>query len=143
MFIALLCISLAVAAAVTHSVVKLFDKPLATIFSRIIRDDISSAWHRYVTFAAYVVGISGGVNVYHLEQYIAPPLEGQTIPVLTWERCALEIYRIVIDALQSIAWMYLIVFIFALIAYVIMKGFESWRSREVNGEQSRTTNERA
>lgn len=43
---------------------------------------------------------------------------------LSAERWVLEIYRTIIASLQSIAWMYLVVFIVALIAYVIVKGFE-------------------
>lgn len=43
---------------------------------------------------------------------------------LTAERWTLEIYRTVIETLQSIAWMYLVVFVVALVAFVIVKGFE-------------------
>jgi len=40
------------------------------------------------------------------------------------ERWTIEIYRTIIETMQSITWMYLIVFIFALIAYVIVRSFE-------------------
>ena len=33
-------------------------------------------------------------------------------------------YRTIIETLQSIAWMLLVFFVFALIAFVIMRGFE-------------------
>src|SRR5690606_12927604 len=93
---------------------------------RIIDDPISAAWHRYITFAAVVVGISGGVRIYSLERYIMPlgdVEEGTVREVLTLnsERWTLEIYRTVIECLQSMAWMYLLVFLFALIAYVIVR----------------------
>ncbi|MGD8804169.1 MAG: hypothetical protein PVG12_13370, partial [Gammaproteobacteria bacterium] len=44
--------------------------------------------------------------------------------VLNSERWTLEVYRTIIETLQSLAWMYLVVFIFALIAFVIVRGFE-------------------
>ena len=52
--------------------------------------------------------------------------------VLNSERWTLEVYRTIIETLQSLAWMYLVVFIFALIAYVIVRGFElkNKKSRE-------------
>lgn len=124
MFFTLLLATFVIAAAVSAGVVKLFDKPVGNILRRIIKDDISNAWHRYITFAGFVVGISGGVRIYDLERYISAPQKDTELLVLNAERWTLEIYRTVIETLQSIAWMYLLVFVFALIAYVIVKGFE-------------------
>jgi len=135
MFFSLLMATFLLAAAVSYGVVRLFDKPIAAILSRIIRDDISSAWHRYITFAAFVVGISGGVRIHELERYISAPHKDATVLVLNSQRWTLEIYRTVIETLQSIAWMYLVVFVFALIAYVIVKGFEHKRGVSDSGEQ--------
>lgn len=70
------------------------------------------------------MGISGGVRIYDLERYITARHKDVEILQLTLERWTIEIYRTIIETLQSIAWMYLIVFIFALIAYVIVRGFE-------------------
>jgi hypothetical protein len=47
---------------------------------------------------------------------------------LTTERWGLEIYRTIIETLQSIAWMLLIFFVVTLIAYVIVRGREVRRS---------------
>ena len=102
----------------------MFNKPISTIFRRIIQDEISSAWNKYVKFATYVVGISGGVRVHQLERYISAPTKDDRVLVLNNERWTLEIYRTIIETLQSIAWMYLVIFIFALIAYIIVKAFE-------------------
>ena len=44
--------------------------------------------------------------------------------VLNAERWTLEVYRTIIETVQSLAWMYMVVFIFTLIAYVIVKGME-------------------
>lgn len=124
MFFSLLLATFAVALVVSLCVVKVFSRPVRGILNRIIDDSISMAWHRYITFAALVVGISGGVRIYSLERYIQPERlpEGEAVPLeLTAERWTLEIYRTVIECLQSMAWMYLVVFLFALIAYVIVR----------------------
>lgn len=124
MFFSLLLATFAIALVVSLVVVKAFSRPVRGILDRIIDDSISAAWHRYITFAALVVGISGGVRIYSLERYIQPEQhpEGDSQPLaLTAERWTLEIYRTVIECLQSMAWMYLVVFLFALIAYVIVR----------------------
>ena len=124
MFLTLLLVTFVLAAVVSFCVVKVFDKSISTIFRRIIQDEISSTWHKYVKFATYVVGISGGVRIHQLERYISAPTKDSQVLELTSERWILEIYRTIIETLQAIAWMYLVVFIFALIAYVIVKAFE-------------------
>jgi hypothetical protein len=135
MFFTLLFVTFVLAAAVAFGVVRLFDKPIDAIFRRIVRDDISRAWHRYITFAAFVVGISGGVRIHQLERYTSAPHKDKEILILTSERWTLEIYRTIIETLQSVAWMYLVVFIFALIAFVIVRGFELKRGISHNNEE--------
>lgn len=124
MFFSLLFVTFVLAAFVSLCVVKVFNKPISTIFMRIIQDEISSAWNKYVKFATYVVGISGGVRVHRLERYISAPTKDDQVLKLNHERWILEIYRTIIETLQAIAWMYLVIFIFALIAYIIVKAFE-------------------
>jgi hypothetical protein len=130
MFFALLIVTFVIAIVVSFGVVRSFDQPIGAIFKRIIQDDISVVWQKYVKFAAYVVGISGGVRIYQLEQYILPETNNGVIPQLTAERWTLEVYRTILETLQSLAWMYLLVFIFSLIAYVIVRGFEFRKSRK-------------
>ncbi len=126
MFFSLLIATFLIAAITATIVVRVFNRPVKTILERIINDPISAAWHRYITFAAFVVGISGGVRIYSLERYIQPQVlsEGSNQAAelaLTPERWTLEIYRTVIECLQSMAWMYLVVFLFALVAYVVVR----------------------
>lgn len=129
MFFTLLLATLGIATAVSTGAVMLFYKPVGKILERIVKDEISAAWHRYITFAGFVVGISGGVRIYDLERYISAPRRNAEVLALTAERWTLEIYRTIIETLQSISWMYLIVFIVALIAYVIVRGLELRRGR--------------
>jgi hypothetical protein len=125
MFFSLLAVTFVVALAVSALVVTLFNSSIKNVLSRVIKDSVSSAWHRYITFASFVVGISGGVRIYYLERYINPPDKNGEILILNSERWTLEIYRTVIETLQSIAWMYLVVFVVALIAFVIVRATEA------------------
>jgi hypothetical protein len=124
MFIILLVVNFVVAFVVCLVIVKIFRTPIAKILQRLVAEDIYTAWSKYITFAIYVVGISGGVRIWDLEKYITPAAEGGVIVELTRDRWVLEIYRTIIGTLQSNAWMLLLFFIFALIAYVIVKGLE-------------------
>lgn len=129
MFFTLLAVTLSLSVAVSYTAARVFRQPIGAIFNRIIQDEISAAWQRYVMFATYVVGISSGVRIYDLERYISPQMRDMDILQLTAERWVLEIYRTLIACLQGIAWMYLVVFVVALIAYVIMRGFELRRGK--------------
>jgi hypothetical protein len=134
MLLALLPATLAIAILVSLIVVRLFRQPIAAILRRIVSDELSSAWQRYVTFAIYVVGVSGGVRVWELEKYINP--RGKDVPpiVLNADRWTLEVYRTIIETLQSIAWMLLVFFVAALLAYVIVRGFELRRQASSGGD---------
>jgi hypothetical protein len=125
-FLTLLLVTFAIAATVSFLVVRLFESPIGRILERVIADDISQAWLKYLKFAMYVVGISKGVRVWELERYISPGRydEKAQILQLTSDRWVLEVYRTIIETLQGIAWMLLVFFVFALIAYVIVRVFE-------------------
>jgi multidrug efflux pump subunit AcrB len=126
MFLTLLLVTFAIALAVSALVVRLFSPSLAAILQRIISDAISDAWLKYLKFAIYVVGISKGVRIYDLERYINPERFEKGMPILELNRnrWVLEVYRTVIESLQGIAWLLLVFFVFALIAYVIVRGLE-------------------
>lgn len=127
MFILLLIVSLLISAAVCFLLAMVFRKPVSSILQRLISEEVYTAWAKYLTFAIYVVGISGGVRVWDLQKYIMPKTEGGTVLELTQDRWILEVYWTIIGTLQSVAWMLLVFFLFALIAYVIVKGQESKR----------------
>ena len=134
MFLTLLLVTFLIAALVSFIVARLFDKPLRQILGRLVAEDLSAAWHRYIVFAIYVVGISGGVRVWSLEQYILPRDRNSPALELTRERWTLEVYRTVIGTLQSVAWMLLVFFVFALIAYVVVRGLEMRHAKRTPGE---------
>jgi hypothetical protein len=130
MFLTLLLVTLLLATTVSWAVSAAFNKSINSILSRIIADEISSAWVRYLKFAILVVGISSGVRIHELERYITPNQwqEKPRVLILTTERWVLEVYRTVIETLQGIAWMLLVFFVVALVAYVIVRIFESRRA---------------
>jgi hypothetical protein len=124
MFITLLAVNFLLAFGISFLIVRLFRKPIDAILQRLISEEIFSAWSKYIKFAIYVVGISGGVRVWDLEKYITPQSDKREVVQLIQERWILEIYRTVIETMQSIAWMLLVFFIFALLAFVVVKGME-------------------
>ena len=85
-------------------------------------------------FAIFVVGISQAVRIWELERYIDPyrqprmpgEMKGEAkVLALTGDRWVLEVYRTVIETLQGIAWVLLLFFLFSLMAYVVVRVFES------------------
>jgi len=124
MFLTLLAATFGIAVVVSALVVMLFYRPVKAILNRLIAEKISNAWWRYLAFAMFVVGVSGGVRVWDLEKYITPRPEEASAIALNPERWSLEIYRTVIGTLQGEAWLLLVFFVFALVAYVITRGFE-------------------
>lgn len=131
MFLALLSVTLLIALLVSLLVTSAFSGPIDRILKRIIADEISSAWLKYLRFAILVVGVSAGVRIYELEKYISPARwdKDAKILALTGERWVLEIYRTIIETLQGIAWMLLVFFVFALIAFVIVRIAEMRREQ--------------
>lgn len=131
MFLSLLLVTFAVALGTSALTARLFAPSLDAILKRLVADAISAAWSRYLVFAMYVTGISKGVRVYDLERYVNPERwrgeQGGEALALDADRWVLEVYRTVIGSLQGIAWLLLVFFVFALVAYVVVRGLESRR----------------
>ncbi|MCI0691090.1 hypothetical protein L0337_03675 [candidate division KSB1 bacterium] len=123
MFVTLLLITFAIAAVTSTVAALLFSKPVKKILGRLVTEELAPTWQRYLLFAIYVVGISGGVRVWEIEKYITPDKEGKLL-VLNSDRWVIEVYKTVIGTLQSIAWTLLVFFPFALLAYVVVRGLE-------------------
>ena len=127
MFITLLIVTLLIALATSLLVMRLFNRMIRKILDRLVSTELSEAWNRYLSFAVVVVGVSGGVRIWSLEKYITARTDQGDPIVLNADRWTLEVYRALIGTLQSVAWILLVFFVFALIAYVIMRGFEARR----------------
>jgi hypothetical protein len=122
--IGLLVVTLAVALAAGTVAALVFLRPMRRILQRIVADDITSAWVRYLVFAMYVVGVGGGVNIRQIERYITAQGGAAEPLVLTLDRWIIEIYSSGIGALGAITWLLLVFFVFALIAYVVVRALE-------------------
>ena len=124
MFITLLVVTFVIALGTSVAVTRLFRTPIRAILDRVVSPALAGAWHRYLDFAVVVVGVSGGVRIWELEKYITARTQDVEPVVLNADRWVLEVYRTLIGTLQSAAWLLLVFFVFALIAYVIVRGFE-------------------
>jgi hypothetical protein len=123
MFLFLLFATFMMALFMSFLLMRLFTNPIDSVLRRIIADEISAAWSKYMKFAILVVGVSTGVPLRDLEKYINPALGGREVQAasLSFDRWIFELYRAAIETLQGIAWMLLVFFAFALIAYVIVR----------------------
>lgn len=72
MFISLLVVTFVISLIVALICVKFFTRPIEGILKRIIPEDISAGWVKYMKFAIYVSGISSGVKIWKLERYLDP-----------------------------------------------------------------------
>ena len=140
MFLTLLLVTFAIATAVSVVVAAAFRRPVQRILARIIPDDLSSTWLRYLMFATFVVGISSGVRIWELEKYITQrPVRGLEVVELTRDRWILEVYRTVIGTLQGLAWVLLIFFVVSLIAFVLVRMSELRGTRRTAPEGKQMT----
>ncbi len=133
MIISLLIVTFITSFVVASIVALVFRRPINGILRRLIQDDISQAWARYLLFAIYVVGIGGGVQVWAFERYLTPQGPGQQVIELTQDRWILEMYKTIMGTLQSTAWLLLVFFVFALVALVIVRALEARRARPESG----------
>lgn len=89
----------------------------------VISTELSAGWSRYMKFAIYVVGISGGVNFYPLRQYAEQLKKGdvETPVSLTSELFSLYLVETSIDTLQSLSTLLFAFFTVAMICYFLKK----------------------
>lgn len=125
MVIILLVTTFIVAFVVASLVVWLFNKPIESILRQVLPAELSPAWAKYLHFAIYVVGIGGGVRVWDLEKYMIAQDPYKVIVALTPARWLLELYQTIIGTLQSTTILLLVFFVFALLAVVVVRIFET------------------
>ncbi len=114
----------AIALFTSFIVAAFFNKPIKGILKRIINEDLFIAWHKYMIFAIYVVGVSSGVNIWNLERYLNPEYyspDKTEILNLNMARWILEMYRAIIGSLSGLAWLLLAFFIICLVIIAFKK----------------------
>ena len=70
MFVLVLIANIAVAFVVSGIVALIFRRPIDRILDRLVGEEISEAWAKYLVFAIYVVGVSGGVRTWMFERHL-------------------------------------------------------------------------
>ena len=124
-------VSFVTAGFVSFFVASVCEKPLSILMRRIIQNETSSTFTRYVRYATYLVGISHGVRLHpigfeivtHFSEHDYDPahiLERN----LDYQLLLMWIQMVIIQSLTVIAFMYLAFFIFGLIAYITVKARE-------------------
>lgn len=122
MFFMLLAATFLIALVTSALVSRFFDGAVVRTLDRIVGNDLTEPWRKYLRFATVVVGVSGGVRLWDLEKYLDPRSSALE---LTGARWTLELYRTLIETLQSVAWMLLLFFLCSMIAYVVVRAIES------------------
>ncbi|MDE0301124.1 MAG: hypothetical protein OXN17_21045 [Candidatus Poribacteria bacterium] len=129
MFPALLIVPPIVAAIISFCVVKVFEKPIAAILSRIIKDEVSRFFIKYVKLATYLVGISRGIRIFQLYEDMrklnADNQDFDWIDIL-WMS---GIYGTIIGTLQAIVHIYLWLFLLLSLLYIMVKVLESLEAK--------------
>ncbi|HJV05710.1 MAG TPA: hypothetical protein VJ642_00125 [Chromobacteriaceae bacterium] len=120
MFFALFGATVIVALATSLAAARFFDVAVNKILQKTLGPDLTEAWRKYIYFAIFVAGLSGGVRQWELEKYLPPaPGKGSGAMELTGARWLLEIFNTLTEALRSIALIMLMFFLCAMMAYVI------------------------
>ena len=117
------------AGLVSFCVASVCEKPLSILMRRIIQNEASSAFTRYVRYVTYLVGISHGVRVHPIGfEIVAHSSEHDyEFPIhvlqlnLDYQLMLMWTQMVIMQSLSAIAYMYLAFFIFGLIAYITVK----------------------
>ena len=125
MFVVLLIVTFTIATVASAAVARAFDRPLSGIVARLIPEELAVAWQRYIIFGLFLIGINGGVRIWAFEKYVLPPFGRAEPLVLNADRWALEVYRTLMGTLRSVAGVLLLIFIVALVGYVILRKREA------------------
>ncbi|MDE0041357.1 MAG: hypothetical protein OXT74_04940 [Candidatus Poribacteria bacterium] len=122
-------VSFVTAGLVSFVVASVCETPLSILTRRIIQNDTSRIFTRYVRYVTILVGIAYGVTVnplsYELAAQFLESISIRHVPNYPeWWMWLIGILTIIMQSLTAIASMYLVFFIFGLIAYITVKVVE-------------------
>ena len=115
-------VSFVTAGLVSFCVAIVGNKPLSIFMRRIIQNETSRMFTKYVRYATYLVGISHGVGVHPIGFEIVTHFSEERN--LDYQLLLMWIQMVIMHALTAIVYMYLAFFIFGLIAYISVKARE-------------------
>jgi hypothetical protein len=137
MFLILLVPEVVASLVISWYVVRALSQSIEEILNRITSDQTSRAWAKYVKFAIYVAGVSGGMRITEkdFQEFGMRMMEKSfaefdsriyisLVSGLVWKIC-----EAVIGALRGIFWFLACFFIAAAIAFVIVRVIELIKSK--------------
>ncbi len=131
MFIIYLLLTFSISLLLSLGVARMFRPSMNKIMNRIIADEVSGSWIGYLKYAMVVVGVSGGVPLYQLENVLnSGRLPDSPKVIMDMNFFLFEAFRSVINTLQSLAWVLLFFFFTTLIAVIIVKTSEMKRNSQ-------------
>ena len=124
-------VSLITAGLVSFFVAIVCNKPLSILMQRIIQNETSRMFTKYVRYATYLVGISYGVTVnplsFELRIHMHERISIDRVSFYPeWWMWLIWIQHIIMQSLTAIASIYMALFILGLIAYITVKVREKW-----------------
>jgi hypothetical protein len=134
MFLALLTVSLILAAVLAFFVLRVLRQPLRGILNRVVGSDASEHWYRFALFALYITSVGHGVESHRLERYIHQLHKDDIVPVLDLESWVYEAYQVIERTLTSLACGVITIFILALFCLVVLRVCEIWKRPRENSE---------
>ncbi len=122
-------VSFVTAGLVSFVVASVCETPLSILIRRIIQNDTSCIFTRYVRYVTILVGIAYGVTVnplsYELAAQFQESISIRHVPNYPeWWMWLIGLLTIIMQSLTAIASMYLVFFIFGLIAYITVNVVE-------------------
>ncbi len=129
MFITLFAITLFTSVVVSFLVNKIFSNSIKLILSKLVEKQIAQVFARYIYFALYVIGISGGVNLYSLERYLKNSDPNLPLVTLNADKLFLEVYKTFIETLQSVTFLLFFFFLITLVSYVVLNAMQKLKQK--------------
>lgn len=99
-----------------------FSKSINTMLSSVLPVDLASAWSTFMRYMIVVIGLGGGVSIYHYKDYLQHPEN------MNW---VIEIYDTILNTLSSIGWLVFWLFALTMIAYILSKIIDRKKSTQV------------
>lgn len=125
MIIILLIGSLVIALSVSGGFTYLVGKSLKGVLTQIVGEESVKHWHRFALFTIYASGLARGIDTHRLRYELQKPNSPGNSIAMTIEKWILELYRVAEDSLAGVMIASFAIFGLSLIAYVIVKGFQS------------------
>ena len=127
MFITLLIANILASLLTTAAVLGFLNRSIRGMLVRIVGEPAAPYWRRFTLVALGISGFTRGVELDRLALYM--PRGGGKPPIFASDAQAwvYELVTVVTRTLEGLAWATTPIFVAALVAFVVVRGFESRR----------------